>query len=181
MRLVGPASTVNHGATAAQVVDQLAASTRSHGWAMVHVGHDQAWTSTIGLSWAFGHPELIHVGRDHQATAAMLDTLVERIRAGTRFAVGSTHRSSGGQVIFGAVHLRNLSGEWFAQWAPVARAAGHGGASLRGWQVIDIAEATCPVFVPTLVLLDRKTTPDRIIHPRHDRPAPGRSAFGGRP
>lgn len=170
-----------NGATYQQVIERQVEHTRRRGWAMVHVGDEQAWTYTIGLSWTFGHPELVRIGRDHRATAAIFDGLVERIGAGSRFGVGSTHRCAGGQVIFGAVHPRNLAGEWFLQWAPVARSAGHGTAGLRALQVIGTDEASCPVCLPSLVLLESKISPARIVHPRHDRPSAGRRAAGGRP
>jgi hypothetical protein len=41
----------------------------------------------------------------------------------------------GVEVAFGHVDHRNLLGEWFAQWRPVARACGQGTTSLRALQV----------------------------------------------
>lgn len=93
------------------------------------------WTYTVGLSWHLDHPELVVVGMDPPSAAGLLDQVVDRIRQGTTLAVGQSLAVLGGELRFGAVDHRNLRGEWFAQWRPIAHAAGHGGASLRALQV----------------------------------------------
>lgn len=123
------------GASHAQVIDHHVQLLDEHGWTVMGVTGPVPWTYTIGLTWHLDHPELVIVGMDPSSAAGLLHQVVDRIRSGTTLTVGKSLAVLGGELRFGAVDHRNLRGEWFTQWHPIARATGHGSASLRALQV----------------------------------------------
>lgn len=123
------------GASHTQVIDHHVRLIDEHGWTITGVTGPLPWTYTIGLTWHLEHPELIVIGMEPTSAAGVLHRVVDRIRAGTALTVGTSLAMVGGDLGFGAVDPRNLLGEWFAQWHPIARASDHAGASLRALQV----------------------------------------------
>lgn len=80
---------------------------------------------------------------------------------------GSTLHLLGGELAFGRVDHRNLVGEWFAQWHPIARAAGHGTTSLRALQV-GIAELDdCEACFDRQRALAQRCTVEQLSRVRH--------------
>ncbi len=123
------------GASHTDVIDHYVRIVDEHGWATVGVTGELPWAYTVGLTWNLGHPELICVGLDPTAAASVLRSVVERIEEGMQLTAGSSKVLLGSDLGFGRVDPRNLLGEWFTLWSPIARAAGHGTASLRALQV----------------------------------------------
>jgi hypothetical protein len=123
------------GLSDAAVTDHYARIIDDHGWAAVGVDAPVPWIYTVGLKWELDHPELVIIGVDLVDAHHLLHELVERIEDGHVLGAGSEVLLPDMKVTFGHVHHRNLLGEWFAQWHPVARACGQGTTSLRALQV----------------------------------------------
>ena len=74
---------------------EIDARVREHiarfGWHLVMIPPEPpatGWVHTIGLDERFGHPELIVFGHDFTVLSPLLNTLGERIRAGSRLEAG---------------------------------------------------------------------------------------------
>jgi hypothetical protein len=139
------------------------------GWAMMGVTGEVPWTYTVGLRWHLHHPELIVVGIHPSEAAGAIHRVVEEIEDGAVLSPGSTLHVLGGEVGFGPVHHENLLGEWFAQWHPIARAAGFGTTSLRAVQMRIAELDDCEVCFDRQRALAQRCTVDHLARTRHPR------------
>lgn len=129
--------------TAEDAIQVCAAAVVHHGWATMSVTGSLPWSYTIGLRWYLDVPELIIVGWRLEAAEAVFHHVVHAIESGLEPVRGHDERIGDGRVGFGRVDPSNLTGEWFAQWSPVAQATGHAGVSLRALQVQPECAAGC--------------------------------------
>lgn len=85
-----------HGSDPDQVLEKVDALVREHGWAVINVLESDAhpeFDYTVGLSYSYGHPELIMVGFGDAAEAkSILNMLGARIRdEGVRYESGQLY------------------------------------------------------------------------------------------
>lgn len=133
------------GATFDEALDDQVALTAEHGWSMVHVTGEFAWTYTIGLTWNYELPELIVVGWPAAQAGSLLHDVLDSVVARARGpASGSSIALADRPVDFSGVHPDNLESEWFALWPDVARASDRFTVELSALQVSTPCNATCP-------------------------------------
>lgn len=137
------------------------------GWAIVGVTGEVPWAYTVGLRWYLDHPELIVVGIHPSDIAGTIHRVVEEIEEGAVLSPRSTLPVLGGELRLGRVHPQNLLGEWFAQWHPIARAAGHGTTSLRAVQMRITEVDECDVCFGRQRALEQHCTVDQLARTRH--------------
>lgn len=156
------------GASHDDVVHHYVNVIEHHGWAITGVTGAVPWAYTVGLRWYLDHPELIVVGIHPNDVAGTIHRVVDEIEDGAVLSPGSTLHVLGGELDFGRVHHQNLMGEWFAQWHPIARAAGHGTTSLRAVQMRIADHDGCEVLSSHQRALEQRCTVDQLA--RASRP-----------
>lgn len=109
------------------------------------------------------------VGIHPSDAAGPLHRVVEQIQGGVTLSPGSTLHMLGGELTFGRIHPENLTGEWFAGWHPVARAAGHGTTSLRALQMRLAELDDCEVCSARQRALERRSSVDHLARTPHPR------------
>ena len=155
------------GLSDAAVADHYARMIDEHGWAAVGVTAEVPWMYTVGLRWRLDHPELVVVGVEPTDAHDLLRDIVDRIEHGETASSGARMALPGVEVAFGHVDHRNLLGEWFAQWHPVARACGQGTTSLRALHVRVDQLDDCDACFDRQRALGRPCSVDSLVGVRH--------------
>ena len=123
--------------------------------------------TTVGLRWRLDHPELVVIGVVPTDAHRLLRDIVDRIEDAEAVHAGALIVLPDVEVTFGHVHHRNLLGEWFAQWHPVARACGQGTTSLRALQIRVDQLDDCDVCFDRQRALERPCSVDSLATISH--------------
>jgi hypothetical protein len=156
------------GRTEQELFESMRARIADHQWVLqaVEAGpHSAGWVYTIGLTVAYGSPELVLSGDDMRHDAMLLAEIGDRIERGAHVDAGVTLDLDGYPVEFEVVHPSYIEQGLLACWHNYYYEMGEEPGRLRVLQVVPPLTEWC----------------DHCDRKRRCLSVPGTPGFGARP